>query len=282
MDTQARQPDPTPYPDVNLTLRLLLDEVRSILGADLVGLYLYGSLSWGDFDPGSSDIDFVVATARDLPESLVARLAAMHERLGGSVQFWAHRLEGWYIPLAALRRFDPARARHPTMGLDWDFGYGSYRADWMIQLHIIREQGVTVWGPPPASLIDPVTPDQLREAALENALGFWAAQVGDDEGAPGPELEWLRTREYQAFAILTMCRILYTLETGEVVSKPVAAGWARRALDPAWTPLIVRALLWRHDHQPGDLSDTLRFIRFAVDRCRGDRGSLSDSSTGSS
>lgn len=267
MDTRSRQPDLTPYPDVNVTLRLLLDEVCAILGADLVGLYLYGSLSSGDFDPDSSDIDFVVATARDLPASLVARLDVMHQRMAESGQFWARRLEGWYIPLAALRRFDPARARHPTIGLDWDFGYGSYRADWMIQLHIIREHGVAVWGPPPASLIDPVTPDQLRKAALENALGFWAAQVGD-AGTAGPELEWLRTREYQAFAILTMCRILYTLETGEVVSKPVAAGWARRALDPVWTPLIERALLWRHDHQPDDLSDTLRFIRFAIDRCR--------------
>lgn len=264
MDLLANDRHPTPYPAVNATLRLLLSEVHSVLGIEFVGLYLYGSLSLGDFDPGSSDIDFVIATIRDLPRALVDDLATMHRRIAASGLPWARRLEGWYIPLAALRRFDPARSRHPTIGLDWDFGYGRHQADWMIQLHIIREQGVAIWGPPPTSLIDPVTPAQLREAALQNALGFWAAQVESDTAEP----EWLRTREYQAFAILTMCRILYTLQSGEVVSKPVAASWAMAALDPAWTPLIEQALLWRHDHQPDDLSDTLGFIRFTVARCR--------------
>lgn len=271
MGAYAADRDPTPYHGVNAMLRRLLDELRSALGPDFTGLYLYGSLSSGDFDPASSDIDFVVATARELPAPLVEKLAAMHERIAQSGLPWSRRLEGWYIPLAALRRFDPAQARHPTIGLDWDFGYGRYRADWMIQLHIIRERGVVVWGSPPASLIDPITPDQLRAAAVENALGFWAAHVakqGSDDAVPGPELEWLRGREYQAFAILTMCRILYTLESGQVASKLVAAAWAKQALDPSWTALIERALDWRHDKRPDDMSDMLHFIRFTVERCR--------------
>ena len=49
------------------------------------------------------------------------------------------------------------------------------------------------------------------------------------------------------FAILTMCRALYTLACGEVVSKPQAAAWAREALGTPWVQLIDRALLWRHD-----------------------------------
>ena len=62
---------PTPYPDVNEILDLLLARASAILGPQLVGMYLYGSLSSGDFDPASSDIDFVIVTEQ---------LALLHAR----------------------------------------------------------------------------------------------------------------------------------------------------------------------------------------------------------
>ena len=254
--------DPTAYPEVNAILRLLLEQTRAVLGTQFVGLYLYGSLSSGDFDPASSDIDFLAVTEGELPPETVERLGAMHARLASSGLPWANRLEGSYIPRAALLRHDPSNARHPTIGLDWDFGLGQHGPEWVIQRWIVREQGVTLAGPPPATLIDPVTPEMLRAAVIDSLLGFWAEQL------QGPEPEWLRTREYQAFAVLTMCRALYTLAQGALVSKPAAAAWARAALDSQWVPLIERALAWRHDRRPDDLTETLDFVRFAVERAR--------------
>ena len=58
---------PTKYPEVNKILDLLLTSVSQVLGNQLVGMYLYGSLSSGDFDPQSSDIDFLVVTTSSLP-----------------------------------------------------------------------------------------------------------------------------------------------------------------------------------------------------------------------
>lgn len=253
---------PTPYPDVNAVLRLLLEGVRAILGADLVGLYLYGSLSSGDFDPASSDIDFLVVTARELSGDTLAALRAMHARIATSGLPWATKLEGSYIPRTALRRHDRANARHPSIGVDWDFGIGQHGSDWVIQRHIMREQGVVVWGLPPRTVIDPVTPDELRAAAIDTVLDFWAAQT------QGPEPEWLRPRAYQAFAILTMCRALYTAERGEVASKPVAAVWAGVALGRRWSPLVERALTWRHDARPDNMTEMISFIHYTVERCR--------------
>jgi len=260
--TDAQPTGSTPYADVNALLQLLLDRARAALGPNLVGIYLYGSLSSGDFDPDSSDVDFVVATARTLPDETVRALARVHAEIAASGLPWSRRLEGWYLPPQALRRHDPADLSHPTIGVDWDFGPADLGADWVIQRHIVREQGVVVWGPPPADLIDPVPPDELRRAVVETAIGFWAHQL------EGPEPEWLRTREYQAFAILTMCRILYTLEHGAIASKPVAAAWSREVLDAEWVPQVERALGWRHDHHLDDLSETLRFVSYTVERCR--------------
>ena len=72
---------PTPYPDVNKILNLLLTSVQEILGNQLVGMYLYGSLSSGDFNPETSDIDFLVVTTSTLSDKAIAELRSMHQRI---------------------------------------------------------------------------------------------------------------------------------------------------------------------------------------------------------
>src|SRR5512139_2679143 len=89
---------PTKYPEVNKILDLLLTSISQVLGNQLVGMYLYGSLSSGDFDPETSDIDFLVVTTSTLPDKTIADLEAMHHRLWNSGQKWAGKLEGSYIP----------------------------------------------------------------------------------------------------------------------------------------------------------------------------------------
>ncbi len=252
---------PTAYPDVNAVLDMLLHGVRGVLGGSLVGMYLYGSLALGDFDPASSDIDFLVVTDGPLPPATVAGLSAMHARIAASGSPWAQRLEGSYFPAAAIRRHDPANATHPSIGVDWGFGLHPHRVDWNVQRYSVREHGAILFGPLPETLIDPIDADVLRATMIENT-GFWAGQLD------GPDPEWLRSREYQAFAILTMCRILYTLAHGEVITKPVAAVWAQRELGEPWRELIGRALVWRGDHIPDDMTATLAFIRYVLARCR--------------
>jgi hypothetical protein len=251
---------PIPYADVNAVLRLLLDSARPILGDQLVGLYCYGSLSSGDFDPESSDVDFLFVTEGELPASTLDALRAMHEQIASSGLRYAKKLEGSYIPRHALRRYDSANALHPTMGIDWEFHVGQHGTNWIIERHIVRERGITVWGAPPKTLIDPVPPADLRMAVCE-MLPFWQEQL-----AEGADASWLEPRDYQAFAILTMCRILYSLSVGDVSSKPQAAAWALQTLDAMWHPLIEKALIWRHEHARDDLAGTFGFMRFALAR----------------
>jgi hypothetical protein len=246
----------TPYEDVNALLFDFLARVRVVLGERLVGFYLYGSLSLGDFDRESSDVDFLIVTTDVLPGRALDELLEMHASIASSGLAFANRLEGSYIPRAALRRYDPQNAFHPTIGVDWEFHVGQHGSNWVIERYIVREHGVVVWGPSPRTLIDPVSRHELKEAVCEMLRGFWNDQL---TGA-----EWLRPRDYQAFAVLTMCRAFYTLSEGSVVSKPEAAAWACQTLDVKWRPVIERALDWRHQHEKDDLTETLDFLRFAV------------------
>ena len=217
-------------------LQWLLKGAQSVLGEHFIGLYLYGSLASGDFNPQTSDIDFLVVTATDLSGELVRGLEALHVRLWNSGLKWAAKLEGAYVPQYALRRYDPGSAPCPTIN-EGRFYLDRQGSDWIIQRHILREHGAVVCGPSLTSSIDPVTPDDLRRAVAAVLREWWQPMLDDPH--------FIRNREYEAYAALTMCRAVYTLEYGDIVAKPMAARWAMQALDSRWTVLIDRAVAWR-------------------------------------
>ncbi len=233
----------------------MLEKMQAVLRDQFIGFYLYGSLSLGDFDPASSDVDFLVVTTEDVSEDMFERLSTMHAIIASSVLPYANYIEGSYIPLKALRRYDPHNAHHATIGIDWPFRIAFHGSNWILERYIIREHGVVVYGPPPQTLIDPVAPEEMRVAVCEQLKNFWSSQLD--------EPEWLRPRNYQAFAVLTLCRALYTLHQGMVSSKPQAALWTQETY-PQWKPIIERSLSWRTQHEEDDLTETMTFLRNAL------------------
>lgn len=251
---------PTAYPEINTLLRLLHHRVQEALGGQLVGLYLHGSLAGGDFEPGRSDIDFLVVTTVELPEETQAQLAAMHAQITASGLPWAEHMEGSYIPKDALRRYDPAQSRHPALRVDGSFDVDFHASDWIIQRYVLREKGIPLSGPPLKTLIDPIHPDDLRRAALRILMDWWEPMLRD------PRL--LCDSEYQAYAVVTMCRVLYTIVHGDVVSKPAAVRWAQKALDLRWQSLIAQGLSWRQGMTMDVMDEVLGFIRYTIERAK--------------
>jgi hypothetical protein len=253
---------PTPYPAVNAVLARLLAGVEAALGDQFVGMYLYGSLAAGDFDPQTSDVDFLVVTAERLPAAMIAALEALHAELRDSGQPWARKLEGSYVAAAALRRHEAGGPEWPTVN-EGRFYQAPHGADWVIQRSTLRERGLTVAGPPLAPLIDAVGPDDLRRAVAELLRSWWARMLADPTR--------LRSGEYQAYAVLSMCRALHTLRHGTIASKPAAARWAQQTLDPAQAELIEEALAWRPGVEFDQLAQVLDLIRFTLTRVAGGR-----------
>jgi len=251
---------PTPYPDVNLVLDKLLDGARTVLGERFVGLYLYGSLSSGDFNPHTSDVDFLIVTDGEVPDELVPDLKQMHMSLLSSGLKWAAKLEGSYIPLTALPRYVPNDLERPHLN-EGKFYMAQHGSDWVIQRHILRQGGLVVAGPPIREMIDPVSPEDIRRA-VQNVVREWWAPMLD---APS----FLERADYQAYAVLTMCRVLYTMAHGDIASKPVSARWAQvEFVEQA--QLIQQALDWDHSKDFSRFDEVFDFLRFAVGRCLGD------------
>jgi hypothetical protein len=246
-----------PYPEVNETLRLLLAGVQSVLGSRLVGLYLGGSLAAGDFTPHRSDIDFLAVTDGPLSPATQAGLAAMHVRLAAGGLEWARKMEGSYVPASALRRYNPQDARFPALRSDGSFAVDGHGPDWIIQCHVLREKGIALCGPHIQSLIDPVEPDELRQATAGTLREWWAPVLDVDQAR-------LESAEYRAYAVLTMCRGLYTLAHGAVASKTAAARWAQSGPARPWTEIIEHALAWREGMPMDPLPGILELVALTL------------------
>src|SRR5688572_16258735 len=81
----------------------------------------------------------------------------------------------------------------------------------------------------------------------------------------------MRTPGAQSYAVLTLCRALYSHTHGRQTSKKQAASWARTYL-PQWAPLIQQSSLWLSEGQyneAGDeagLQETVRFVHDVASR----------------
>jgi hypothetical protein len=246
---------PTAYQEVNLLLAELLSNARQALGEQLIGVYLYGSLATGGFKTGRSDIDFLAVTAAEMTAGQLTELQAMHRRIAHGPSPWANELEGSYIPAAALRRYNPRRARHPHIDRGSpDLSIEQHDTDWVVQRWVTRERGIRLAGPPPDALIDPISTEELRAAVRELFFYWWAPMAADSAR--------LTQAAYQVYAVLTMPRILYTFTHGGVISKPEAAAWGQRELDSRWGRLFAQALAWEEGRPFEHLEETRALIRW--------------------
>lgn len=228
------------------------------LGRNLVGVYLYGSLTQRAFNPARSDVDCVVVTRRDLSDAQFRRVGAWLRRAGASNP-WAARLQMTFLIRDELLTMD-SRSCHYQFG---QFNRSGSDGNPIIWVNVL-ESGVTLCGPPAETFVPAITWEVLF-AALVREVGYLREEVSGK-----PESEWRDVPSYRAYAVLTLCRILYTFERGAVVSKPRAARWALKRLPEEWHGLIRRALAYGRRGPSEEIPLRLieRFIDFADARLR--------------
>ena len=217
-----------------------MDDLRSTFESELVGVYLYGSAVMGGFDPGLSDLDAVVVTERSTEEVGFDVFAGVIERLQAREPDWADRLDIVFVDRRTLAAFRSGGAflelghPHPLRRIP---DASQYVETWFL----MRVADRPLTGPPATTLVPPIS---TREFLLEVVAGIdgFIAAVHDDTPAG--------TVAYRA---LTVCRVLRSLESGEVCTKQEGAEWAAERY-PAWAPLIRAA--WQVRSSNGALGFT--------------------------
>jgi len=245
---------PTPYEDVNEAIYTLRDSSKEVLGDYFTGMYLYGSLALGDFDPGRSDIDPLIVTSEELPDDIISELETMYNCIYISGLEWAKKMTGLYIPLDDLRIYSETGPKNQMFNRD-EFLVDRPDNDWIFHRHVLYKCGIVIDGPPLKDIIEPIPPEQLKEIAFM-FLRDWVLLTYDDTRFQG--------ESHQAYFVLTVCRCLYTLKTGDITTKHKSAEWALEHVGGKWSDLIKRAMDWRYGDPAGDIPQSQKFMRYIM------------------
>lgn len=235
------------HPGIGALLDVILSRIQDVLGEKLKGLYLYGSLISGDFDCEISDMDFLAATSNTITEKELGELRKMHDKLGNENPNRLDRIEIAYVSLDALKTFKTKQSKIANISPGEPLHFLEAGRDWLLNWHFVRESGVTLFGEPPASVIEPVSKNEFVENVREQA----AERAANVENAK-------RSRPYQAYLIMTVCRALYAVENGEQVSKKRAASWVKKRF-PEYSALIENAFIWREQHRDESVNHEATF-----------------------
>jgi predicted nucleotidyltransferase len=277
MDTQPGML--TPYLRLD---ELLTEHARSLERAstkNFVGMYLIGSLAVGDFDT-SSDVDFMVVMNDEFDSEEFEAVQEAHSEYLARDDRWPTHLEYSFFPMAKLQTLSsPFGESHRSPLADrllWYFnGPSPERSDHdntLVTRWTLREKGVRVLGPEPASFAPVVTPDELRKEIRNSIRGWDREKVllrgwDRDEGELSSSPHY--NRFHQAFFVLNYCRALQGLHEGRISSKREGVEWAKVHLEPRWHSLI--DFCWRercdidiHVSQPADPRVFQNVIEFSA------------------
>jgi predicted nucleotidyltransferase len=245
----------------------LISDLQNILGDNLIGVYLHGSLAMGCFNPARSDIDLIVVLQTELEVEIKRRLAESLLR---------HSNVPRPIEISLLAASDLTPWRHPTPYVfhyseDWRGRYtgalasGAWR-DWTTQpaldsdlaahLTVTRRRGLCLYGAPTGQTVPPVPTRDYADSI-----------VGD--------LWWARDRHAQEpsgispYLVLNACRVYAFLLEGAVLSKDEGGQWALAKLPDAVIGVVRQALgVYRGDCAPGPVDQDAhrRFMAYIESR----------------
>jgi predicted nucleotidyltransferase len=224
-------------------LEALVSAIHAVLGDDLVGIYLYGSYVSGGFDAGVSDLDLVAVTSAEVETLDLRGLERMHRDVAGRHPEWTNRIEVVYIGRATLGSFRTSTGRLAVISPGEPFHVRDERvAEWVQNWYLVRESGVTLFGPLPAEVVPPVAWEEFVAAAAR-----YADQIADQDlhgAAPGA----------LAYSLLTMCRAHLTVHANGHGTKQEGAEWVIQR-HPEWTWLVDAALRCRLSRGTSELGD---------------------------
>jgi len=226
------------------------DELFTVIGKNLVGAYLHGSIAFPEYEPRAGDIDFHVVVRKSLTGEDIKGLDHLHQTLAAKFEF-GKRLDGFYIPLAKARRSRIPRGL--LYGAHGRIHHGGSDDAWALHREHLHASAYIRLQGPVASRIFPTADWKSIRSALYRHLVYARKIIKSDA--------W--------WAVLNLCRLVYSFENGRiVVSKLGAARWALKRLPSKWRPVIRSAIKTYRGTQTSDdravlRRDARKFLGFA-------------------
>ena len=211
-----------------------VEQSKSILRDNLVGVYLHGSAVMGCFNPRKSDIDLIIVVDHHLPDSVKRSYMDMVVRCNASGP--VKGIEMSIVLRAVCRPFvypTPFELHFSAMHLAWytrdPDGYirqmnGTDR-DLAAHFTIIGRRGRCLYGAP------------VEEVFAEVPAGDYFDSIWYDVEGAAEEIT-----EHPMYLTLNLARVLAFQEEGLVLSKKEGGEWAMEHMPSEYHPLVTDAL----------------------------------------
>ena len=247
--------------DVEKILIYLSNNVRKIFDNNLIGLYLFGSLTYGDFNPNSSDIDLVAILDKPINPLQLDRIKQMHIEAKMLHEKWGSRLECSYTPIDLFKNTLPPKEPRPYYGNGFFYEEAPYGNEWIINNYLLYQHGVSLIGSDFRDMIEPIDIIEVQKACVRDLFQEWEPKITD--------YEWLENSHYQSYLVMNLCRILYTVMCGFAGTKKTAAAWIKNEFKSAWIKnLIEVAESWDYGKEMFLKEKTIDFIKFTIDEIK--------------
>jgi hypothetical protein len=192
------------HPDISAHLDRLRDGLLELV--QLHGLYLYGSLTTGDFSPARSDLDVIAVPEQPLGGLVPRQLERLHTGLAGAGGPFA-RLNCLYVPAG---RLSDAEALH-------HYWFGDRFTKWQLKVMTMAElahSGLALYGPWPPDGLGQVSLAEVQASVRAELDDYWRSMVAR------PRI-WLQDT-WVDFGLVTLPRAAAVLRDGELITKSAA------------------------------------------------------------
>lgn len=156
----------TPYIEVNETIGFVADRICKSLGDSLLGLYLFGSLTYDDFNQDRSDIDLIAILKKPATPTEIEDLRETLTLLMERYPKWGNRVEVSYTPKEMFEKADPPGKR-PYFGDGRFWPDALYGDEWIINNYLLYKYGISLIGPDVKALFKEPTIEHVKEASIE-------------------------------------------------------------------------------------------------------------------
>jgi hypothetical protein len=209
-------------------------------------LYLRGSLAFGEYFRGQSDIDFTAVLAERPRADQLDALASAHAAVFDASP--RPHFDGFHLVRADLASPPDACPDLPCM-FDGSFRPAERCDVNPVSWHELARRAIVIRGPAVTEADVWTDDDALQAYSHRNLTSYWAG-VGEQWRA---HPDAAGTPAAAAWCVLGVSRLHHLLATGALTSKSGAGRYALTAFGPRWRPIVREAL--RARERPDDPSE---------------------------
>ncbi|RYB92082.1 hypothetical protein EUA93_18480 [Nocardioides oleivorans] len=230
-----------PPPHVQELLDGFLDEVDRRFPGELTGLFLHGSIVWGELFLGS-DVDFVAVWEQLPTGDRLAALAEAHARV--AERFATPTFDGFHCTAADLAASPTGTGTRPV------FQQGAFDEQGTLDINLVTWHELALGPVVVRGRVPPIHTDldELLAFTRANLDTYWRGIAEQTAGGAGVE-EIGRSDEAVAWIALGAPRLHHLLRTHALTSKSGAGRYVIERLDARWSPIAEEALRVRE--RPG-------------------------------